>query len=74
MKLILKRSFKVLDGFEQCQLRDKTTVLAADEYEVERIDNPYPKGESKFIVLKGKKIGACENFWRLFPDEATIEE
>ena len=81
MTLILSRAFDVLECSELRLLRQPNITVLAGRHEVERIPNPYPRGETDFIVLKGTKIGAAEQFWRFYQEgglykvnEVTIEE
>ena len=64
MTLYIERPWMVIDASKTRLLREATSILQPDTYEIESIPNPYPKAQSPFFfVLKGTMIGACDYFW-----------
>ena len=60
MTMTLKKEWQVADASQPSYV---PANIPAGTHEVERVPNPYGN-EGDWLVLKGTKIGAKEEFWR----------
>ena len=71
MQAKIKKTFQVLEHVAPNGLKGQN--IEAGTYELERIPNPRPDGESHWLVLKGTTIGMLEEAWKKDDSVEIIE-
>ncbi len=61
MFITLRMKWIVIDGSTSNM---RSVALPPGQYAIERIDNPYGFTNSPWLVLRGTKVGANEEYWR----------